>query len=189
MLPSIIIFLTLLSTSQAFVSSSAPSRQQIYPTQRYQHEHEHSEIEKNTYCRDFLTDVRVHERSIESDSCHQQQRRAFLTIGISCCLPFFAPSPSHALQKKNEALCGTGFFEHFNEFRCTAIGDISDEGNSRKLKDDEVNATDSLMSKMGLSLDDLGEVDINKTSQKNNEDLSISSGERAGDKSTSNTRK
>jgi hypothetical protein len=65
------------------------------------------------------------------------------------------PEPSVALQSKNDNLCGTGFFEHFQEYRCTAIGDISDEGLSKEMKDSEIGLTDSLMGKLGVSSDDL----------------------------------
>ncbi len=72
------------------------------------------------------------------------------------------PSPANALQKRNEALCGTGFFEHFNEFRCTAIGDISDEGGAKKLNENESMAADSLMGKLGLSTSDIDMGETNK---------------------------
>eukprot|EP00553_Chaetoceros_curvisetus_P000922 CAMPEP_0204629808 /NCGR_PEP_ID=MMETSP0717-20131115/18954_1 /ASSEMBLY_ACC=CAM_ASM_000666 /TAXON_ID=230516 /ORGANISM="Chaetoceros curvisetus" /LENGTH=97 /DNA_ID=CAMNT_0051646851 /DNA_START=84 /DNA_END=377 /DNA_ORIENTATION=+ len=72
------------------------------------------------------------------------------------------PSPANALQKRNEALCGTGFFEHFNEFRCTAIGDISDEGGAKRLNENESIAADSLMGKLGLSTSDIDMGETNK---------------------------
>jgi hypothetical protein len=36
--------------------------------------------------------------------------------------------PAWALKPRNEALCGTGLFTNFLEYRCTDLGDISDEG-------------------------------------------------------------
>jgi len=65
------------------------------------------------------------------------------------------PGPSRALKKKNEALCGTGFFEHIYEYRCTNIGDISDEGASKGLNEGETDLADSLMSKLGVNIDDI----------------------------------
>ena len=59
-----------------------------------------------------------------------------------------------ALKPQNEALCGTGFFEHIYEYKCTAIGDIEDEGSVKAMSSDEVGLTDSLMEKLGFSLQD-----------------------------------
>ena len=71
---------------------------------------------------------------------------------------------AHALQERNEALCGTGFFEHFNEFKCTPIGDISDEGTTKSLSDNEMKQVDSLMGKLGMM--DVEIVDDQKVSIK-----------------------
>jgi len=62
-------------------------------------------------------------------------------------------APATALQKRNEALCGTGFFEHYDEFRCTPIGDISDEGTSKELSVKEADISDGLMGKLGVAMD------------------------------------
>jgi len=64
-----------------------------------------------------------------------------------------ATPAAHALKKKNEALCGTGFFEHIYEYKCTAIGDIEDEGTSKGLSQSETGLTDSLMGKLDLGSD------------------------------------
>ena len=48
-------------------------------------------------------------------------------------------------------VCGTGFFEHIYEYKCTAIGDIQGEGNVKDLSAKEVDVADSLMRKFGLS--------------------------------------
>ena len=57
--------------------------------------------------------------------------------------------PALALKPNNEALCGTGFFTNIAQYKCTDIGDISDEGKSRKTTAEEDSRMDSLMSKFG----------------------------------------
>ena len=52
-----------------------------------------------------------------------------------------------ALKPNNEALCGTGFFTNIAQYKCTDIGDISDEGQSRKTTAEEESRLDGLMSK------------------------------------------
>ena len=73
--------------------------------------------------------------------------------------------PSHALKPRNEQLCGTGFFDNFMEYRCTDIGDISDEGKSTSLSASEAGAADSLLSKM-MNLESIEIVDDVKGSNK-----------------------
>lgn len=65
-----------------------------------------------------------------------------------------APPQALAVKKKNEALCGTGFFEHIYEYKCTSIGDIQDEGYSKGLNSAESGLTDSLMGKLGVESGD-----------------------------------
>ena len=79
-------------------------------------------------------------------------RRAFLA-GIAIAM---VPTSSMALKPRNEALCGTGLFTNFLEYRCTEIGDISDEGQKTGLSASEAGAADSLMSKLNLDFDDDG---------------------------------
>ena len=77
------------------------------------------------------------------------------------------PSPALAVKAKNEALCGTGFFEHIYEYKCTAIGDIEDEGYSKSLSQDETGLTDSLMGKLGVdSGDAFGDFDSSSSKSK-----------------------
>ena len=59
-------------------------------------------------------------------------------------------SPAFALQEKNEALCGTGFFTNIWQYKCTEIGDIEDEGESKALSTNEESSIDSLMTKFNL---------------------------------------
>mmetsp|Transcript_16899 Transcript_16899/g.48553 ORF Transcript_16899/g.48553 Transcript_16899/m.48553 type:complete len:155 (-) Transcript_16899:139-603(-) len=60
--------------------------------------------------------------------------------------------PAFALKPNNDALCGTGFFTNIAQYKCTDIGDISDEGQSRKTTAEEDSRMDSLMSKLGADL-------------------------------------
>jgi hypothetical protein len=62
-----------------------------------------------------------------------------------------SPLPASALQERNEVLCGTGFFTNIWQFRCTEIGDISDEGVATKLSNAQQESIDSLMSKFEMS--------------------------------------
>ncbi|CAJ1899893.1 unnamed protein product [Cylindrotheca closterium] len=59
--------------------------------------------------------------------------------------------PALALKERNEALCGTGFFTNIAQYMCTDIGDISDEGKSRKVTDSELSSMDSLLGKLGAT--------------------------------------
>lgn len=81
-------------------------------------------------------------------------RRVFLSQ-ISA---FGLVAPAKALQNKNDALCGTGFFTHIYEYKCTEIGDIEDEGASKGLSSTEESSIDGLMSKF-----DLGSVETQST--------------------------
>lgn len=80
-------------------------------------------------------------------------------------IPFLTglPLPAQALKERNEALCGTGFFENYNPYRCTDIGDILDEGTSSPLSQSEEAKLDSLMSKFG----DITIEDDNKSTRNN----------------------
>jgi len=57
--------------------------------------------------------------------------------------------PALALRPNNEALCGTGFFTNIAQYKCTDIGDISDEGRSRGTTAEEDGRLDGLMAKFG----------------------------------------
>jgi len=96
---------------------------------------------------------------------HFNNRRDFLssTLALVTVAPLISqPEPAHALQSRDEKLCGTGLFEHFQEYRCTQIGNILDEGTSKDLSSAEKGSTDSLMSKLGVSVDDLNmDTDMN----------------------------
>jgi hypothetical protein len=97
--------------------------------------------------------------------------------------------PSFALKERNAALCGNGFFTNIGnrsrtiiglprllllkqsdlqsltafhetaQYLCTEIGDISDEGKSRKMSNEEIGSMESLLGKMGVGdeVDDVKE--------------------------------
>jgi hypothetical protein len=81
--------------------------------------------------------------------------RALLTTMTVPSIVCWHPSSALALKKKNEVLCGTGFFEHIYEYKCTSIGDIEDEGTSKELSRAETGVTDNLMGKFGFDTDDV----------------------------------
>jgi hypothetical protein len=102
----------------------------------------------------------------EFDTIRDGQRRRL--VSSLCAVPLLVACPylsmpplwpnandgggyyAYALKPRNEALCGTGLFENFLEYRCTSIGNIQDEGYTRPLTDQETQSTDSLLSKLGV---------------------------------------
>jgi hypothetical protein len=78
-------------------------------------------------------------------------RRSFATASATLVGTFLHSDPALALKERNEALCGTGFFTNIAQYMCTDIGDISDEGRSKKFDEKELGSMDSLMSKMGVT--------------------------------------
>ena len=77
-------------------------------------------------------------------------RRAWIG-SISCSVPLLVSPPALALQERNEALCGTGFFTNIWQSRCTELGDITDEGEAKGLSDSQEASVESLMSKLSAS--------------------------------------
>ena len=93
-------------------------------------------------------------------------RRSALLATVATTVVAVAPSPALALKAKNEGLCGTGFFEHIYEYKCTAIGDIEDEGYSKSMSNAESGMADSLMGKLGVdSGDAFGDFDGSNNSK------------------------
>jgi hypothetical protein len=64
----------------------------------------------------------------------------------------------NALQERNDALCGTGFFTNIWQYKCTVVGDIEDEGTPKDLSAEEKDTVDSLMSKFNLESDKTSKV-------------------------------
>ncbi len=92
----------------------------------------------------------------------QKSRRSFLAVPIAIPLPFIKAREADALQPKNDLLCGTGFFEHIYEYKCTVIGDIQDEGIAKDMSSKEVDMTDNLIWKLGLSSYEGGENNVSR---------------------------
>lgn len=80
-------------------------------------------------------------------------------------------APARALQEKNEGLCGTGFFTHYMEYRCTDIGDISDDGKVTDLTESERTKTDALLTKLHLDNDNDDDADKEKDESKSQKKL------------------
>jgi hypothetical protein len=86
----------------------------------------------------------------------QLTRRGWMTTTQAVSIIFtgtvLEPSPrsANALEKRNEALCGTGFFTNIAQYKCTEIGDISGDGKAKDLSSEEEASVDSLMGKLGL---------------------------------------
>ncbi len=76
-------------------------------------------------------------------------RRALLQI-VSAGVILLSPQSAVALQARNEALCGTGFFTNIALYKCTEIGDISQDGKAQSLTDTEESSMQSLLDKMGV---------------------------------------
>lgn len=89
----------------------------------------------------------LHKNTFSPEGNHSS-RRAFVSISVTTASAILLPQESQALQKKNEALCGTGFFEHIYEYKCTTIGDISDEAKSKSMDESMEIQTDLLMERL-----------------------------------------
>lgn len=79
-------------------------------------------------------------------------RGMFLVLPLSV-VPTTCPRPAWAIKERNEALCQTGFFTNIMQYRCTEIGDISDEGKAQDLSESQESSTDTLLSKLKLESD------------------------------------
>lgn len=73
-----------------------------------------------------------------------------LFVVVATTTAVILPQPAYALKEKNEALCGTGFFENIYQYKCTDIGDIQDEGYAKSMSQSEDSTADSLFSKLQL---------------------------------------
>jgi hypothetical protein len=82
-------------------------------------------------------------------------RRSFLattTLGIWGTVGGIVPA-ANALQERNDALCGTGFYTNIWQYKCTVVGDIEDEGIPKDLSAEDQGTVDSLMSKLNIESD------------------------------------
>lgn len=98
---------------------------------------------------------RRQERKQATDSAIDRRSALFQASLVAAFPISLSPAPASALKEKNEALCGTGFFEHIYEYKCTSIGDIEDEGASKAMNQAQSDATDSLMGKLGFDTGDI----------------------------------
>ena len=93
-----------------------------------------------------------------SSSSSSPARRSLLALMIptTTTVLLFNDEASNALEPRNEVLCGTGFFTNIAQYKCTEIGDISNDGKVKKIKQEEQATMDSLLAKMGVedSVDD-----------------------------------
>ena len=77
-------------------------------------------------------------------------QRTLAASGLFVTASLGVSRPSLALKERNEQLCATGFFTNFLEYRCTEIGDISDEGQKTTFSGTDAGAADSLLDKLNL---------------------------------------
>ncbi|CAB9519215.1 expressed unknown protein [Seminavis robusta] len=81
-------------------------------------------------------------------------RQLFSVVVTASSFAAIPPKPVAALKPRNEQLCGTGFFTNYLEYKCTDIGDISDEGQATTLSSSQEGAADSLLNKLNLSFEE-----------------------------------
>lgn len=77
-------------------------------------------------------------------------RRSFLSGTTLVGIWGIATPATYALQERNEALCGTGFFTNIWQYKCTDLGDIEDEGKAKELSDEDQGTVDSLLAKLNF---------------------------------------
>jgi hypothetical protein len=87
---------------------------------------------------------------------HAMNRRSLLGGALLTTTLIVPTEAAVALKKKDEVLCGTGFFTNIAQYKCTEIGDILDEGKPKDFSTQELGSMDSLMGKIGISLDEGG---------------------------------
>ena len=169
--------LLLISHACAFAALSQVSRdlqqQQQQQQQQHQHRHQPEIIFPQTPTQSPLPKQQQQQQRQQPRHITDRRNtffcmgtRVFLTILASSSI-FSNPSSAFALKQKNDVLCGTGFFEHIYEYKCTSIGDIEDEGVSKELSRAETGVTDNLIGKLGFDTDDVFEsVDYNNKNNK-----------------------
>jgi hypothetical protein len=90
--------------------------------------------------------------SENSSSCSSSARRSLFRTIVPTLLVVGSlnGNDASALEARNEMLCGTGFFTNIAQYKCTDIGDISDEGKAKKMNEQELGSMESLLGKMGV---------------------------------------
>lgn len=132
------------TTTKATTIFLTPSHQH-----RHQHRHQHQRQEKS---RNMINSRRGFLGRTGGTAASTISSSLLLSFILLSSTTLSNPNPAHALKPKNDALCGTGFFEHIYEYKCTSIGDIEDEGQTKKLNGDEMDISNGLMGKLGLEL-------------------------------------
>ena len=116
-------------------------------------------MKKRCYCLPFLfidgwslalSSVRSG-RTLERLDANISTRRVFLSVTSAVLSSFINKEEVDALEARNEIVCGTGFFTNIAQYKCTEIGDISDEGKVKTVNADEVKSMESLLGKMGIT--------------------------------------
>lgn len=111
--------------------------------------------EKHTLFPMTLSMSKTEEATGPSESRRHWIRSVSRTMATATIVNIFTAQPSWAVKPRNEALCGTGLFTNFLEYRCTDLGDISDEGqNTSFSSSNDAGTADSLLNKLNLGLDD-----------------------------------
>jgi hypothetical protein len=92
----------------------------------------------------------------------------------------FPLSPAMALEQRNELLCGTGFFTNIAQYKCTDIGDISNDGKATELTAQEQSSMTSLLDKLGVVVTNNNDDDGDNNKNNNNVEKKISRNSRGG---------
>ena len=111
----------------------------------------------------------------------RNRRSFFVSLVIFPTLSSNTIPSANAVTPKNEILCNTGLFENFQEYRCTSLGDISDEGKVKEIDAKEQGSMDSLLSKMGVE-DAVDEIDRKSSGDKGTGTINDSSPKNKGAK-------
>jgi hypothetical protein len=104
---------------------------------------------------DNLPQLNNHDQMILKSRRHLLAKSSSVIAAGSFLWATVAVPSAVALKPRNEQLCGTGFFTNIWEYRCTDIGDISDEGTKVGFSKGEQGAAESLMAKFQWNNDDV----------------------------------
>jgi hypothetical protein len=129
-----------LVTKSDDITTLPPKQHQNIPT--------HTPSSNDKYCTHYSGNEMSRRRLLKT-TCHTFT----VTVSLSTSTTIIPTTTANALQPRNEALCSTGLFEHFLEYKCTPIGDIQDEGIGKELSSVEEQTTNSLLSKLGIDND------------------------------------
>lgn len=126
-------------------------------------------VEVNSFAvwKDHLAILTDHDDEVTAIATASSSRRqlmaAMLGVGISTAGSLCSAAPAWAVKERNEALCGTGFFTNIAQYKCTEIGDISEDGKVQPLSASEEGSMESLLGKLGM--DDSSSAFVDEESQ------------------------